>query len=467
MENIKKLHAGLLPLYLKLYDDVMPGAREKMESFVRTIAQEIKKRNVAISPAPICRVKEEFDHAIKVFEKQNLDAIITLHLAYSPSLESIESLTNTDLPLIILDTTPNFEFGPETDPDDLMYNHGIHGVQDLCSMLLRKGKYYFIETGHWKNSEVMDSVVLDMKAARLSKNMKKAVIGRIGGPFQGMGDFDLEPSILKETIGMKVIDILPKTILDFVSLVKQSEVIEEKNYDQQNFDIENLTDECHKNTILMSLAFRKWMEKEKLTAFTMNFANINQTSGFLTIPFIEASKSMSRGIGYAGEGDVLTASFVGAILDLYEDASFTEMFCPDWKNNRIFLSHMGEINIRSIIGKPMVIEKKLAFLDFDSFAMITGRFKPGKAFYLNLAPSKNKRYSFLISEVEIADVAHDRFSETVRGWMTPRTGIAEFLKKFSELGGTHHSAIVYEMEKGTKNILLNFAKLMDWDIHEV
>ena len=63
------------------------------------------------------------------------------------------------------------------------------------------------------------------------------------------------------------------------------------------------------------------------------------------MPFLEISRLMERGIGYAGEGDVLTAALVGALMKVYAETTFTEMFCPDWKGNSIMLSHMGEINV--------------------------------------------------------------------------------------------------------------------------
>ena len=51
-----------------------------------------------------------------------------------------DALAGTDLPIVVLDTTPGYAFGPTTDPAEIMYNHGIHGVQDMCNLLIRNGK---------------------------------------------------------------------------------------------------------------------------------------------------------------------------------------------------------------------------------------------------------------------------------------------------------------------------------------
>ena len=39
------------------------------------------------------------------------------------------------------------------------------------------------------------------------------------------------------------------------------------------------------------------------------------------------------------------------------------MFCPDWKNNLICRSHMGEMNLRVAAGKPELMEKDFPFTD--------------------------------------------------------------------------------------------------------
>ena len=148
---------GLLPLYLALYDDTLPEARAHQEAFYTTIVDALTRRGVAVETAPVCRVHDEVARAVRQFEAAPVDAIVTLHLAYSPSLESAELLAGSPLPLIVLDTTPDWAFGADQSPDAIMYNHGIHGVQDLCNLLLRHGKAFQIEAGHWQHSDVLDA----------------------------------------------------------------------------------------------------------------------------------------------------------------------------------------------------------------------------------------------------------------------------------------------------------------------
>jgi hypothetical protein len=101
-----KPKVGLLPLYLKLYDDMWPEMRKRVDGFRQQIATALEERGLEVSAAPVCRLEPEFNAAIENFEKAGMDAIVTLHMAYSPSLESSAALAATRLPIIVLDTTP-------------------------------------------------------------------------------------------------------------------------------------------------------------------------------------------------------------------------------------------------------------------------------------------------------------------------------------------------------------------------
>ena len=89
---MKNIRVGYLPLYIKLYDDNGQDRTPLVEHMEKLIAM-LRERGLEVFPAEeLCRVKEEFERAVRRFNELKVDAVITQHLAYSPSLESIEAL---------------------------------------------------------------------------------------------------------------------------------------------------------------------------------------------------------------------------------------------------------------------------------------------------------------------------------------------------------------------------------------
>ena len=397
----------------------------------------------------------------KGFEKAKVDAIVTLHLAYSPSLESSAALAATPLPIVVLDTTPTYAYGPQQNPEELFYNHGIHGVQDMCNLLRRNGKAFQIEAGHWERSNVLDRVASWARAAGMATAMRSARVGRLGPVFKGMGDFAVSPATLAKTLGVTTVVAGPQMVPKLVAKISKQAVEAEMAADHVQFAVENLNADVHRRVARAGLAIRLWIEKEKLTGFTINFMAADKASGLPAMPFLEASKAMGRGIGYAGEGDVLTASMVGTLLQTFPQTSFTEMFCPDWEGNRIFLSHMGEMNLKLSAAKPRLVEKSFPFTDLKNTAVAYGCFQAGDAVLVNLAPGPDDRYTLIVAPVVMQEVAgEDRMSDSIHGWLQPSLPVADFLAAYSRAGGTHHSALVYGK---VADEILRWGKLMGWN----
>ncbi|MCL5999698.1 MAG: hypothetical protein M1546_27090 [Chloroflexi bacterium] len=459
---MKPVTVGLLPLYLKLYDDTTPEARPGVEHFLNTIAAELGKRNLNVLAAPVCRVADEFTAAVRGFETAQADAIVTLHLAYSPSLESAQALASTRLPIIVLDTTPAHDFSPLQNPDEIMFNHGIHGVQDLCNLLLRHGKAFQIEAGHWEHSDVLDRVTRRAQAARLVMAMRTARVGRIGNPFRGMGDFAVPDEVMRETIGVTVVPVEPAVIGARMADVTAREVEAEMASDMATFTAGGLNAEAYRLTACVGLAVRRWIEQERLSAFTVNFMEANRAAGMPTMPFLEASKGMARGIGYAGEGDALTAALVGVLASVFPETTFTEMFCPDWAGDSIFLSHMGEMNVALTAEKPRLIEKTFSFIDTENPVLAVGRFRGGEAVFVNLAPGPANTYTLIVAPVAMLDVeGKDAMGDSIHGWFRPAQPVADFLAAYSKIGGTHHAALVYGDVAAP---IAAFGEMMGWTV---
>ncbi len=203
---MQKIKAGLLLFYLKLYDEVMPELRNEFKPLISKIVENLNSRDIEVSVSRICRVESEFIEAIKEFESKNVDVIITLHLAYSPSLESSQALKSTKIPIVVFDTTLKNDFSSGTTGDDIMENHGIHGVQDMCNILLRNEKRFLLSAGYHEDEKTLEDLYCNIRAAKLFRKFTTSRVGSLGGPFAGMGDFFVEQDVLFNSLGIKVIE---------------------------------------------------------------------------------------------------------------------------------------------------------------------------------------------------------------------------------------------------------------------
>jgi len=462
---MRKIKIGFLPLYIKLYDDTCPSLRPKLEEFYETMALKLEEKGFTVLRTPFCRLEQEFREAVSGYEAQNADCIVTLHMAYSPSLEAKQALLHTELPVIVMDTTMTYAFGPEQDPDEIDYNHGIHGVMDFCNILKRGGKTYAIAAGHCDHSDVVTETAQYIRAAAAAKNVRGSRVGVFGGCFSGMGDFQVTPAELRQRFGVEMIEASNDEIREITRSVTEEEIEAEIRADHEFFDYpERIEEEVYKSNTRACLAIRKWIETHTLDAFSVNFLKACPAYGLDTMPFLEACKAMARGIGYAGEGDAMDAIFAGALIRAYKAASFVEIFCPDWKDNRIFISHMGEMNYNVAAAKPEIRMRKSNYT--DSVMPVAGYacYRPGNAVYLNIYRDETD-YCLVASAVEMANVRNDdNFRSAIRGWMKPHIPVSDFLRKLSEHGATHHSILVYDVKPEQ---ILYFGKLLGMKTYEI
>ena len=446
---------GLLPLFIKLYDDIGNAYRPTLEPYLEKIAQKFEANGFEVIRNGFCRIKPEFEEAVNKFENEKVDAIVTIHMAYSPSLESIEVLTKTELPIVVLDTTYTPEYNHDYHAGFITFNHGIHGVMDMCSMLKRYGKPYAIAAGHADNSDVIDRACGLVKSAVAAKALKTTKVARVGGSFAGMGDFLVPNEEMKERFGVVVDELGPDYLSKMVASVTDAEIDAEVKDNEEKFDFaDDIIEEEYREYLKSCLGMRKCLEDGGYNAFTVNFL---QLDGIGSMPFLEACKGMGRGVGYAGEGDALTAAFTGAFMKAYPETGFIEIFCPDWKNDLLLLSHMGEISYSTIKGKPVITRGSGSITKGTQPYKGYAGMKEGKGVYVNISRDADN-FQLFAADCEIVDRQPDEFTTEMHGWLKP-TGYttAEFLEVHSKHGATHHSIFVYG---ATKEEMEYFAKLL-------
>lgn len=445
---MKPIHIGLLPLYIKLYDDVDPALRTLQMPFLEEVSKALTQEGLQVSVTEVCRVRDEFERAVEELNQIDVTAVVTLHLAYSPSLEAIDALAKLKATLILMDTTPTYDFIASAGLQAIDRNHGIHGVQDLCSMLKRRGIPYHLACGHLDDGAVASQVAGLCRAAAASAALRRMRVGLVGDSFDGMGDFRVDPQTLAAVTGAQVIRMESQEVHAIAQEVSEADVMSQIAEDRRQFEVQLASPENHTEATKAALTLRGWQKQNKLGALTVNFASVNRATGLTKMPFAELSRMMSNGIGYAGEGDVLTAAVTGALMSAYEDTGFVEMFCPDWKRGLLLLSHMAEMNIALSADKPLLTDVPFPFNDVGDTVGLFGCHRAGAAVLVNVSPLQPDRFTLLLAEVDMLAPDWDEtpLRNQIRGWMKPRVPLERFLTWFSESGGTHHSVLVYHAD---------------------
>jgi len=460
---MEKIKIGYLPMYVKMYDDRNPRRRDHLVAYMEMLVETLERHGLEIIVADeVCRIKDEFDRTVCKFNDAGVAAVITQHLAYSPSLEAIDALLNLKAPIIVFDTTPNYELLRSAAVENrISDNHGIHGVQDMCNLLRRNHKPYHICAGHIEDGEVIHKVVRMCRAAALKQAYETARIGSVGGNFPGMGDFLISDERYKKEIGADVLYMTPDVVSEYLRSVTEEDIDQELALDAEKYTIEVTFHEEYRAATRSGLAVRKWMDDHQLTGCSINFLTLD-TCGLPKVPFTECCKILGRGKGYAGEGDTLTAGLVGALFTLYQDTTFTEMFCPDWEQGVILLSHMGESNPNLAQWKPIIQDKKFRHNTCGDTVAMYSCARAGQAFIINLAPM-NDSFSLIICTGEMLDVGleHGAYRYSTQGWFKPSKPLPQFLEEFSLAGGTHHSALVYRADLDE---LRAFGQMMGFDV---
>ena len=445
---MKKIKVGFLPLYIKLYDDSQGlGYRAPMEKYMNMAINMLETQGIEVVLADVCRIKPEFDAAAAMFNEADVDAVITMHLAYSPSLESIEALLSLKAPIIVFDSTPHYELIKAAGYEGRIGpNHGIHGVQDMCNLLKRNGKPYYICAGHALHSEVIAELAGMCRAAAVKKAYETMKVGSVGGSFTGMGDFLISDERYKADIGAEVSYMTPDVVKEYLAKVTDEEIDAEMALEREKYNVEVSYHEEHRLATKSGLAIRKWMEEKELGSVTVNFLTLD-ICGLPKMPFPECCKVLERGQGYAGEGDVLTAGLVGALFAAYPNTTFTEMFCPDWEQDVVLMSHMGESNPNLAQWKPYIRNCNFAYNSCGNTVGMYSCGRAGNATIVNLAPM-NDSFNLILCPGKMLDVGLERgaYKSSTQGWFKPNKPLPQFLKEYSLAGGTHHSAMVYDVD---------------------
>ncbi len=460
---------GLLALTLELYEELAPGLRDAREKWLRDA--------VLPTVAPIAQVefrravyrREDIEAAVKDFENSGVVALLVICLTYSPSQLALPALRRTRLPILLWNTQELFDVTERFGTGEMIANHGVHGTQDLASVLTRCGVPFEYVTSHLNDPGGLEPLADFFVAAGAAAGLRQARLGLMGYPFPGMGDFAVDTTELVSSLGCRW---TPLSVEDYNRRAEQAppQAVQKRTAEYRAlYDVaDDLTGEDLDATARAEHALRGLVEAGRLDAISYQFMSFGEDQRTVTLPFVAASRLMAEGIGFGGEGDLVGAAGTWLLGRLCPPASFSEIFTIDFGSGGLLMSHMGEANVAMartdrkvpLVARPTPITRTRG----RQLALVTS-FQPGPATLCALVRGPAHRWRLIAGRMEIADfgpldsMAAPHFK--LRPW---RGNVRDWLTAYAKAGGPHHHAVCFGDATGR---IRAAAKLLDADYCEV
>ncbi|MEL7835074.1 L-fucose/L-arabinose isomerase family protein [Fodinibius sp. Rm-B-1B1-1] len=453
----RKPRIGLLGIMQELYDDDIPGITEHQEKYAQEVCEQLS--DVAEWDFPgAARNREDIEEILGDFNHKNLDGVMIVMLTYGPAMRTVRALQKNNLPLLLANIQPVSEVTTDWDMDDLTYNQGIHGAQDMANAILRTcGDNFEVISADWKSDEFEDYVGDWAHAAQAASELRQMKIASIG-KMHGMGDTLSDEAAFTRIIGPEVNREYMGQVFRNMESVSKEEVESQMAIERDRFDVDDdMPDENFRYAVRMYLGFKKFLEDGNYRGFSAHFDTFKGDGRFEQINMLAASNLMAEGYGYAAEGDTNTASMVAAGHILDEDAHFTEMYAMDFKRESMLMSHMGEGNWKvARKDEPVrLANRELGIGDLNNPPTTVFRVEPGPATIVSLVHIEGEEFRLVTAQGEVLDSKKYPTIEMPYFHFKPDSGLRACNDAWLKAGGTHHQTLLMGDQRQKWQMLCN------------
>ncbi len=464
-----KPRVGLLALTLELYETLAPDMRAGREKWLRDAVLPALSSIADIHFQQAVYRREDIDATVREMEHEGVDALLVICLSYSPSQLSLPALEQTRLPIVVWNTQELYGVDETFDGAKMIANHGVHGTQDLCNVLLRCDVPFEYVTSHLNDADALRGLEDVFVAASAVSRLRRVRLGLMGYPFPGMGDLGLDTTHLAGTLGCQWRSLAVEDFNERAANAGTEAIARLVSDYHESYDLaDDLTADDLDRAARAELALRSMVAEHGLDAMSYQFQAFGEDERTETIPFVGVSRLMADGIGFGGEGDLIGATGTWLLGQVRQPATFSEIFTTDFEGNGLFMSHMGECNPAmartdrkiSLVARP----KPIARIRGRQLALVVS-LQPGPATLCALTLGPAGRWRLVVSGVEVDDFAplpsmavpHFKLkivNGDVRDWLTA----------YANAGGPHHNVLCFGDARARLQLV---ARLLDADYCEV
>lgn len=443
-KSVRRPAVQALGLSLEFYREAIPGYMQRLEGQFQRFLAEINP-HADIRGQKLCCCQQEVEAAVRQAAENNSDALLLVPLSYTASLTALGPIVRSSLPVIIWNTQEARAITERYNFDDLLMNHVTQGTQDITNVLVRSGKPFGMESGHYSDQAALTGLADWLNAAKAIQFAKRMRVGRLGNPFQDMGDFGVDETAMIYRWGPSVVRLSVPRLVQLIKEVDEDGLKEMRAEDCDRFDVApEVSEEIHYRSLRLEVALRKMIAEERLDAFTMNFRDLIVDGRIDTLPFLGLNKMLGEGLGYAGEGNDTIAALMAQLRQLCGVSNFTEIYTVDYEQNLMVMTHMQECNpaLARKDRKVRLIKKDFWAPGIKPYVGMHFSLEPGPVTLCNLTTDRHGDFYYIVMEAEIVDRPPFEDFDIPHWVVRLDEPVGDFLTRYSLAGGTHHLSAV-------------------------
>ena len=409
MINLKKLEVWFITGSQDLYGDETLQKVAENSKTIATYLNEVDQIPVTVVYKPTVKSAEEIFAVMQEANvSENCIGVITWMHTFSPAKMWINGLKILHKPLLHFHTQFNRDIPWSTiDMNFMNLNQSAHGDREFGFIMTRMRMNRKVVVGHWQDNESLSKINSWMRAAAGWHDWQGAKFVRFGDNmrFVAVTEGDKVEAELK--FGYTVNTYGVGDLVEVINKVSDKEIDEliavyEEEYTLvDSLQIGGSQHQSLREAARIEIGIESFLEKGNFKGFTTTFEDLH---GLMQLPGIAAQRLMTKGYGFAGEGDWKTAALVRAMkvmasglkggTSFMED--YTYHFNPD--NRMVLGAHMLEICESIADAKPNCEIHPLGIGGKADPVRLVFNSGPGTAINASIVDMGN-RFRLLVNEV--------------------------------------------------------------------
>ncbi|MBR7045226.1 MAG: L-arabinose isomerase [Lachnospiraceae bacterium] len=284
--------------------------------------------------------------------------VITWMHTFSPAKMWIKGLQELRKPLLHLHTQANekLPYG-EIDMDFMNLNQAAHGDREYGFILAKLNIPHEVVAGFYKHDSVIAKIRQFAQVAKAIGLSKKTRVATFGNNMRDVAVTDGNRLECEIKYGWEVkywgigeISVLAAKATDEEVDAKMAEYLDK--YTMATDNVESVREQAR-----YEVALEKFIEKNKVTAFTDNFQDLH---GMKQLPGIAAQNLMAKGVGFGPEGDYKISALSSVLMKMAEGREGATGFIEDYTYDLTpgqeleLASHMLEVPASFAANRPEI-----------------------------------------------------------------------------------------------------------------